>query len=274
MALKIIAVAVFCASSFALHAQEKWNTAAISIYGGAPSSIYQNRFYAEYFSKIASTPAALEKVYFDTREKNTYDVTTGEINNKKSFNVGGEVIFKGKKTWGKFISAREIHTGLSLQKSAANITYTSQKKSPNQTQTATAIYKLQFTDVRINFGYYFYTPVLAKYADIYTGINLYGSFTLGSKIEAQPTIQKTTNYDDNGNETSTVTNQLFAGTTSFFSPWLNYGLQVPLGLNIKISGSSSILANYYLDFNFRSYNAGNTRDDVYKGFNLGYRYNF
>ncbi len=272
---KIFAIiAVACAMGSQLSAQSSWNLTAVDASIGRPTTLYGHHTYAEYLSKIAASPKTLEKVYFDTREKSNYDVTLGTLDRNGGISAGATLVFR-KQTKSKFISANEIQAGISFFSSSTAIKYVSTNITPNQTRNLYATYNLKFTDLRFNFGYYFYTPLFKKRADLYMGSNVYYAFSVGSEIKATPTYIDEVNRDDEGNVTTAFYKQkMFDATTNFIKPWSNYGVQIPVGFLVSVADRSKVFANYYIDFNFRAYNQGNVRNDIYHGFNIGYRYMF
>lgn len=272
---KIFAIVVFAlAAGEQLSAQSSWQISAIDVGIGRPTTFHGHHFYAEYLSKIALSPKTLEKVYFDTREKNTYDVTLGTLDRNGGISAGATFVLK-KQTKSKFISANEIQAGISYFGSSTAIKYVSTNITPNQTRNLYATYNLKFSDIRFNFGYYFYTPLLNKRVDLYVGGNAYYALSVESEIKATPTYIDEVNRDDNGNVTTAFYKQkMFDATTNFIKPWSNYGVQIPVGFLVSVTDRSKVFVNYYIDFNFRAYNRGNVRDDVYHGFNAGYRYMF
>lgn len=271
---KLTFIVAVCAISPQLFAQSSWQIAAVDISIGRPTTYHEHHIYAEYLSKITASPKTLEKVYFDTREKNNYNVTLGKVDRNGGVCAGATLVFK-KQTKNKFISASEIQAGISYFSLPTAIKYTSTNITPNQTRSLYATYNLKFTDIRFNVGYYFYTPILHDRLDLYAGGNIYYAFSVGSEIKATPTYIDEVNRDDNGNVTTAFYKQkMFDATTNFIKPWSNYGVQIPVGFLVSVADRSKIFANYYIDFNFRAYNQGNVSNDVYHGFNIGYRYMF
>lgn len=272
---KILAIIALAFATVAqLSAQSSWHTTAVDAYVGRPTTLYGQRFYAEYLSKITASPQTLEKVYFDTRDKSNYDATLASFDRSGGISAGVVAVFR-KESKSKFISSNEIQAGISYYKTSTTVEYVSINNTPNQTRNLYSTYNLKFNDLRFNFGYYFYTPIFKKWADLYTGVNVYYAFSVGSEIKATPTYLDEVNRDDNGNVTTKFYKQkMFDATTNFIKPWSNYGAQIPVGVLVGISDRSKVFANYYLDFNFRAYNQGNVRNDVYHGFSVGYRYMF
>lgn len=250
-----------------------WKIAALNIFAGRGKSIITTRGFSEYLSKITTSKKALEKLQFDSwyRLDGNWVLQSSIVENN-NFIGGAEWVLRPRgKRKSSFYERQEMVLGTSIFSARVGAIYNSRRAENGKTIAYTSSYSHKITDIRLTYSYLFYNPVINKKLDLFLGVTLYGSVSVGNTTVSAPTLSTESMIDSGKVVYAYKDNIFFKGHTNFMRPFYGYGVIVPAGLRVAVSEKSSIYCQGYLDFCYHNFARKVNPGLIHIGITAGYR---